>query len=60
MAKTLEGGFAMVNGEVQLGYPALEGETALGREFFEPDLWVLGPQRRRGLEFRWRPGPFSV
>ena len=60
MAKTLEGGFAMVNSEVQLGYPALEGETALGREFFEPDLWVLGPQRRRGLEFRWRPGPFSV
>jgi phosphate-selective porin len=60
IARTLEAGVALVNGEVELGFPALEGETVFGREFFEPDIWVMGKQQRRGVEFRWRPGPFSL
>jgi phosphate-selective porin OprO/OprP len=29
-------------------------------EFFDSDFWVKGRRDRRGVEFRWRPGPFSV
>jgi phosphate-selective porin len=60
VARTLEIGGAFVDSEVPLGLSSIKGETALGREFYEPDFLVLGPQRRQGFELRWRPGPFSV
>ena len=59
-ARTLEFGGAVTDSTVPEGYWSLRGETALGRKFYETDFWVLGPQRRQGAEFRWRPGPFSV
>jgi phosphate-selective porin len=46
--------------EVAEGFNGLRGRTALDGSFFEPDLWVQGTRRRAGLEFRWRPGPFSL
>ena len=59
-ARTLEVGAAGVWSDVSEGLTSLKGETPFGREFYEPDLWVLGAQRRQGVELRWRPGPFSV
>jgi phosphate-selective porin OprO/OprP len=59
-ARTLEFGAAGVWSDVSEGLPSVKGETPFDREFYDPDLWVLGAQRRQGVEFRWRPGPFSV
>ena len=59
-ARTLEVGAAGVWSDVSEGLPSLKGETTFGREFYDPDIWVLGAQRRQGVEFRWRPGPFSL
>jgi phosphate-selective porin OprO/OprP len=59
-ARTLEVGAAGVWSDVSEGLTSLKGETPFDREFYDPDLWVLGAQRRQGVEFRWRPGPFSV
>ena len=59
-ARTIEVGAAGVWSNVSEGLPSLKGETTFGREFYDPDIWVLGAQRRHGVEFRWRPGPFSV
>ena len=59
-ARTLEMGVAGVWSDVSEGLSSLQGETPFGRDFYEPDLWVLGAQNRQGVEFRWRPGPFSV
>ena len=58
--RTLEFGAAIVTSRVGEGFPSIRGQTAFGDEFYDPDLWVLGPQRRVGFELRWRPGPFSV
>lgn len=59
-ARTLEVGAAGVWSDVSEGLTSLKGETPFDREFYDPDLWVLGAQRRQGVELRWRPGPFSV
>ena len=53
-------GAAFVRSEVAEGFPAIQGETVFGHEFYEPDLWVLGPRNRYGVEFRWLPGPYSL
>jgi phosphate-selective porin OprO/OprP len=59
-ARTLEVGAAAVWSDVSEGLTSLKGETPFDREFYDPDLRVLGAQHRQGVEFRWRPGPFSV
>jgi phosphate-selective porin OprO/OprP len=52
--------FATTSGEVDEGFPALQGDAVLGARMFEADFWVKGRRERTGLEFRWRPGPASV
>jgi phosphate-selective porin OprO/OprP len=42
------------------GFPALRGQTVLDSTFFRADVWVNGRRQRTGVEFRWRPGPFSI
>lgn len=53
-------GVAVTGSDVPLGVPALRGETVLGSVFFASDTPVFGSRRRTGVEFRWRPGPFSL
>ncbi len=60
VARTLEFGGALTDTNVPEGYWSMRGETAIGREFYDADFHVSGPQRRQGVEVRWRPGPFSV
>lgn len=60
VASSLDLGAAFATSEVPTGYSSLEGETAFGWQFYEPDLWVKGPITRTGVELRWRPGPFSI
>jgi len=60
VASTLDFGAAFASSDVPTGYSSLEGETAFGWQFYEPDLWVSGPIRRTGVELRWRPGPLSI
>jgi phosphate-selective porin OprO and OprP len=49
-----------VNTEVPLGFPGVQGDSVLGSQIWEADLWVQGARKRSGFEFRWRPGPASV
>ena len=51
---------AGTSGDVEEGFPALQGDAVLGARMFEADFWVNGARRRSGFEFRWRPGPASV
>ncbi len=60
VASTLDLGAAFATSEAPTGYSSLEGETAFGWQFYEPDHWVSGPIQRTGAEVRWRPGPFSI
>jgi phosphate-selective porin OprO/OprP len=60
VANALDVGAAFVSTDVPVGFSSLEGETAFGLQFYEPDVWVRGPLRRAAFELRWRPGPFSV
>jgi phosphate-selective porin OprO/OprP len=53
-------GAAWADSDVQEGFSSLRGETVFGADFYDSDYWVQGARRRRGLEARWRPGPFSV
>ena len=53
-------GVAFTSSTLLEGFPDLRGRTALDLPFYRPDLWVKGQRRRFGLQFRWRPGPFSV
>jgi phosphate-selective porin OprO and OprP len=59
-AADLQVGVAFTSSEVPLGVRSLRGRTTFEETFFDPDLWVQGKRRRTGLEFRWRPGPFSI
>jgi phosphate-selective porin len=56
----LQAGMAITGSKVPEGYPGLHGSTVLGASFFPSRYWVNGTRRRVGVEFRWRPGPFSV
>ena len=58
--RDLQVSVAGTTSDVPEGISGLRGRTALDAPFFEPDLWVQGARRRGGVEFRWRPGPFSV
>jgi phosphate-selective porin len=42
------------------GLPGLHAHTTLGLDFFDRDIWVKGSRQRRGIEVRWRPGPFGI
>ena len=56
----LQIGAAITTSDLEEGFPDLRGRTALDLRFFRPDVWVRGTRQRRGVEARWRPGPFSV
>lgn len=56
----LQFGVAATTSEVPEGESALRGRTVFDRAFFRPDYWVKGTRTRTGIEFRWRPGPFSI
>jgi phosphate-selective porin len=58
--RDLQVAVAGTTSEVAEGFNGVRGRTALDGSFFEPDLWVQGTRRRTGVEFRWRPGPFSL
>jgi phosphate-selective porin OprO and OprP len=53
-------GIAFTSSHIDEGFPDLRGRTALDVNFYRPDVWVNGTRRRTGLEFRWRPGPYSI
>jgi phosphate-selective porin len=53
-------GAAFTRSDVPEGFPTIRGRTHLGALFYESDHWVKGRRERRGAEFRWRPGPFSI
>lgn len=42
------------------GFSGVRGKTVLGNTFFESDYPVIGERKRKGFEFRYRPGPASV
>jgi phosphate-selective porin OprO and OprP len=56
----LQFGAAFTRSDLEEGLPDLRGRTALDLRFFRADAWVRGERQRRGFEFRWRPGPFSI
>ena len=58
--RELEAGIAFTGSDVEEGFPALRGRTALDAAFFKPDFPVSGRRRRVGVEAQWRPGPFSL
>ena len=58
--RTVEAGVAGTWSDIAEGFPGFQGETQFGEDFYEAELWVQGSLRRRGVEFRWRPGPFSL
>jgi phosphate-selective porin OprO/OprP len=58
--RTLEAGVAGTWSDIAEGFPGIQGETQLGDDFYEAELWVRGSLRRRGVELRWRPGPFTL
>jgi phosphate-selective porin OprO/OprP len=58
--RELEAGVAFTGSDVEEGFPALRGRTALDAAFFKPEYLVSGRRRRLGVEAQWRPGPFSL
>jgi phosphate-selective porin len=61
----LEFGYAQTTSDLELtadfdNKSSITGKTVLGEEIFAADQYVSGKRDRRGIEFRWRPGPFSV
>jgi phosphate-selective porin OprO and OprP len=60
-AKDLQVGVAWTAGSVPSDVSGIDGDTAARvGHFFADDIWVQGRRDRRGLELRWRPGPFSL
>ena len=53
-------GVAFTTSTLAEGFPDLRGRTPLDLPFYRPDLWVQGERRRVGVQFRWRPGPYSL
>lgn len=60
LSRSVEFGAAGVWTDVPEGLTSLQGETTVGRDFYEPGLWVRGRQYRSGIEARWRPGPVGI
>ena len=61
----LEFGYAHTSSDLELtadfdNKSSIKGKTVFGDEIFTADQYVAGKRERKGLEFRWRPGPFSV
>jgi len=56
----LEVGYAQTSSTLDEGLPSIKGKTFSGFEFYKSHYWVNGARRRTGLEFRFRPGPFSL
>jgi phosphate-selective porin OprO and OprP len=46
-----------LNGE---GFSSIHAQTTLGDDFWESIWLVNGTRTRRGIEARWRPGPFAI
>jgi phosphate-selective porin OprO and OprP len=54
-------GVAMTRSDVPEGIAGIQGETALGENFFSSANFIVnGPRRRVGLEVLFRPGPASI
>jgi phosphate-selective porin len=56
----LEIGGAYTRGTIPEGRNHLQGDTALGGEFFDRQYYTKGPRTRFGLEATWAIGPASV
>jgi phosphate-selective porin OprO and OprP len=56
----LQAGVAFTRSSLPEGFPAVRGRSVLGVSFFDSDVWVEGIRRRDGVQFRWRPGRFSI
>ena len=56
----LQVGVNWTTSDLPEGLPAIRGRAAFEQVFFSSDYPVVGSRTRRGVDFRVRPGPFSV